>query len=39
VVIARGDTIVRANDLVIIFALTEAVKKIEKLFAVKLEFF
>jgi trk system potassium uptake protein TrkA len=39
VIIARGDTIVRANDLVIIFALTEAVKKIEKLFAVKLEFF
>ncbi|WP_282608272.1 Trk system potassium transporter TrkA [Pelagibius sp. Alg239-R121] len=39
VIIPRGDTIVRANDLVIIFAMTEAVKKIEKLFAVKLEFF
>ena len=39
VIIPRGDTVVRANDLVIIFAATEAVKKIEKLFAVKLEFF
>ena len=39
VIIPRGDTIVRANDLVVIFAATEAVKKIEKLFAVKLEFF
>jgi trk system potassium uptake protein TrkA len=35
----RGDTVVRAGDLVIIFAATEAVKKVEKLFAVKLEFF
>lgn len=39
VIIPRGDTVMRANDLVIIFAATEAVKKIEKLFAVKLEFF
>jgi trk system potassium uptake protein TrkA len=39
VIIPRGDTVVRANDLVVIFAATEAVKKIEKLFAVKLEFF
>ena len=39
VIIPRGDTVVRAGDLVIIFAATEAVKKIEKLFAVKLEFF
>ena len=35
----RGDTVVRAGDLVIMFATTEAVKKVEKLFAVKLEFF
>jgi trk system potassium uptake protein TrkA len=39
VIIPRGDTVIRANDLVVIFAATEAVKKIEKLFAVKLEFF
>jgi trk system potassium uptake protein TrkA len=39
VIIPRGDTVVRANDLVVIFAATDAVKKVEKLFAVKLEFF
>jgi trk system potassium uptake protein TrkA len=39
VIIPRGDTVVRPNDLVIIFAATAAVKKIEKLFSVKLEFF
>ena len=39
VIIPRGDTVVQANDLVIIFAATAAVKKIEKIFAVKLEFF
>ncbi len=39
VIIPRGDTVVRAGDLVMIFAATEAVKKVEKIFAVKLEFF
>ncbi|MFQ6017866.1 MAG: Trk system potassium transporter TrkA [Kiloniellaceae bacterium] len=39
VIIPRGDTVIRANDLVVIFAATAAVKKIEKLFAVRLEFF
>ena len=39
VIIPGGDTVVRANDLVVIFAATAAVKKIEKIFAVKLEFF
>ena len=39
VIIPRGDTVVRAQDLVIIFAATQAVKTVEKLFAVKLEFF
>lgn len=39
VIIPRGDTVVRPNDLVVLFAATEAVKKIENLFAVKLEFF
>ncbi|WP_120496602.1 Trk system potassium transporter TrkA [Kiloniella sp. EL199] len=39
VIIPRGGTIVRSHDLVVIFSAAEAVKKIEKLFAVKLEFF
>ncbi|MFQ5773178.1 MAG: Trk system potassium transporter TrkA [Kiloniellaceae bacterium] len=39
VIIPRGETVIRANDLVVIFAATAAVKKIEKIFAVKLEFF
>ena len=39
VLIPRGDSVVRAHDLVVIFAATKAVKKVEKLFAVKLEFF
>ena len=39
VIIPRGDTITRPNDLVVIFARSETVKKVEKLFAVKLEFF
>jgi len=39
VLIPRGDTVIRAHDLVVIFAATHAVKQIEKLFAVKLEFF
>ncbi len=39
VIVPRGDTVIRAGDLVIIFAASGAVKKIEKLFAVKLEFF
>lgn len=39
VVIPRGDTVVRTGDLVVLFAATQAVKKVEKLFAVKLEFF
>jgi len=39
VIIPRGDTVVRTNDLVVIFAATAAVKKIEEIFAVKLEFF
>ena len=39
VIIPRGDTLTRPNDLVVIFARPDAVKKVEKLFAVKLEFF
>jgi trk system potassium uptake protein TrkA len=39
IVIPRGDTVVRAGDRVVIFATTNAVKKVERLFSVKLEFF
>ena len=39
VIIPRGDSVVRAGDLVILFASTESVKHVEKLFSVKLEFF
>jgi trk system potassium uptake protein TrkA len=40
VVIPRGDTVVNANDRVILFAAAEVVKEVErKLFSVRLEFF
>ncbi len=39
VVIPRGDTIVRTGDRVVLFAAAGAVKKVEKMFAVHLEFF
>ncbi len=39
VIIPRGETVIRAKDLVVTFAKSEAVKKFEQLFAVKLEFF
>ena len=39
VLIPRGDTIIRAGDLVVLFSATESVKRVEKLFSVKLEFF
>lgn len=39
VIIPRGDTVVEAEDLVVIFAAADAVKKVEKLFSVRLEFF
>jgi len=38
-VIPRGSGIVRANDRVIVFSTEEAVKKVEKMFAVRLEYF
>src|SRR3546814_17218772 len=37
VVIPHGDTVVRANDRVVIFAAAEAVKKVEKMFSVRSE--
>ncbi|MEE9251633.1 MAG: TrkA C-terminal domain-containing protein, partial [Alphaproteobacteria bacterium] len=39
VIIPRGNTFVQAKDRVILFATAEAVKKVEKIFAVRLEFF
>ncbi len=39
VTIPRGDSVVRANDRVIIFAASGMAKKVEKLFSVRLDFF
>jgi trk system potassium uptake protein TrkA len=39
VIVPRGDTIVNAHDRVILFSTYEAVKRVEKLFSVRLDFF
>lgn len=39
VIIPRGDTVVRINDRVVLFAAADAVRKVEKMFSVRLEFF
>lgn len=39
VVIPRGTTIIKPNDRVVIFALSNAVRKVEEMFSVSLEFF
>jgi trk system potassium uptake protein TrkA len=39
VIIPRGDSVIRANDRVVIFAASGLVKKVEKMFSVRLEFF
>ncbi|MEE8204061.1 MAG: Trk system potassium transporter TrkA [Alphaproteobacteria bacterium] len=39
VIIPRGDSVVNANDRVVIFAAAGLVKKVEKMFSVRLEFF
>jgi len=39
VVIPRGSGVVRANDRVIVFSTEAVVKKVEKMFAVRLEYF
>jgi len=39
VIIPRGDTVVKVDDRVIIFALAEMIKKVEQLFSVRLSFF
>ena len=39
VISPRGNTVVQAKDRVVMFAPADAVKKVEKLFSVRLEFF
>jgi trk system potassium uptake protein TrkA len=39
VIIARSDSEIEAGDRIILFVRKDAVKKVEKLFAVRLEFF
>lgn len=39
VVLPRGDTVIEAGDRVILFAMSEMVRHVEKMFAVRLEYF
>ncbi len=39
VIIPRGDTVIKTNDRIVIFVSPDAVKKIEKMFSVRLEYF
>ena len=39
IIIPRGDSVIRPKDRLIIFALQQAVPKLEKLLTVKLEYF
>jgi trk system potassium uptake protein TrkA len=39
VIIPRGDTVVQVKDRVVIFALADVVKQVEKMFSVRLDFF
>jgi trk system potassium uptake protein TrkA len=39
VIIPRGDTVIQVHDRVIMFALADVVKKVEKMFAVRVDFF
>ncbi|MDP7182783.1 MAG: TrkA C-terminal domain-containing protein, partial [Alphaproteobacteria bacterium] len=39
VLIPSGSTVIKENDLVVLFAAAQAVKKVEKMFAVRLEYF
>ena len=39
VIVARGDTTIRAGDRVIVVARAAAVKRVEKLFAVRVDYF
>ena len=39
VIIPRGDTVIQVHDRVVIFVLADMVKRVEKMFAVRLDFF
>ena len=39
VICPRGDTVIEAKDRVVLFAASEAVREVEKLFSVRLEYF
>ena len=39
VIIPRGETVVQVKDRVVIFALADVVKRVEKMFSVRLDFF
>ena len=39
VITPRGDTVIQAKDRVVLFAAAEAVRKVEDLFSVQLEYF
>jgi trk system potassium uptake protein TrkA len=39
VITPRGDTVIEVDDRVVIFAVADAVKHVEKMFSVRLEFF
>ena len=39
VIVPRADTQVRPGDSVVLFALREAVKSVERLFAVRIDYF
>jgi trk system potassium uptake protein TrkA len=39
VIIPRGETVIQAHDRIIMFTVADTVKKVEKMFAVRLEFF
>jgi len=39
VIIPRGDTVIQAHDRIVMFTVAAMVKKVEKMFAVRLEFF
>jgi trk system potassium uptake protein TrkA len=38
-VVPHGDTVVQANDRVVLFAAKDSIRKVEKLFSVRLEYF
>jgi trk system potassium uptake protein TrkA len=39
VIIPRGDAVVRRDDRVVIFAVAGMIKQVEKMFAVRLEYY